>query len=150
MPSYGINNITTQPTWGNYGLTNASYLNDGVRSINSAYNGSNPWISSTNFNTNIGGTALSNATANQGALAGIKNWWGQYGDTLGQIGGTLAGAVGLYSGLMDINRNKKTFKSNMESLDLQRQIARENLAMQQAEYNRLKRNRAAVTAAYGA
>ena len=69
---------------------------------------------------------------------------------LGNIGGLAMGAYGIYSGLQDMRKNNRLYKEQMENMQLQRDAFKENMARDRAEYNRLKGQRAALTAAYGA
>lgn len=110
---------------------------------------------------NNSGNALTNA------WDGIRNWWngggttttladgstvtkGTNGEMLGNIGGLAMGAYGIYSGLQDMRKNNRLYKEQMENMQLQRDAFKENMARDRAEYNRLKGQRAALTAAYGA
>lgn len=97
-------------------------------------------------------TSMVSALANQGNKPGffqnLGNSFAQ-GGTMSNILGGVAQIGGLVGGISDFINNKKFLKSNLESMALQRNIARENLAMQRTEYDRLKRNRAAITKAYG-
>lgn len=77
-------------------------------------------------------------------------WWGQNGGLIKDIGGAAMAAAGAVTAVGDMIRNNKTFKEQKKNFELQREIARENLAMQRAEYNRLKTNRANLSRAYGA
>ena len=108
-------------------------------------------IPGVNFNQGLSTTAISNL-ANQGNKPGFfQNLGNQFaqGGTMSNLLGGVAQIGGLVGGISDFINNRKFLKSNLESMALQREIARENLAMQRAEYDRLKRNRAAITKAYG-
>lgn len=110
---------------------------------------------------NGGGNFLSNS------WNGLRNWWngggttttladgstvtrGTNGEMLGNVGSLALSAYGLYSGLQDMRKNNKLYKEQMENMQLQRDAFKENMARDRAEYNRLKGQRAALTAAYGA
>lgn len=93
-------------------------------------------------------SALANQGNKPGFFQGLGNQFAQ-GGTMSNLLGGVAQIGGLVGGISDFINNRKFLKSNLESMALQREIARENLAMQRAEYDRLKRNRAAITKAYG-
>lgn len=105
----------------------------------------------TNINQGLN-TSMVSALANQGNKPGFFQTLGNQfaqGGTMSNLLGGVAQIGGLVGGISDFINNRKFLKSNLESMALQREIARENLAMQRAEYDRLKRNRAAITKAYG-
>jgi hypothetical protein len=78
------------------------------------------------------------------------SWWGQNGGLIKDVGGAVMSTVGAITAFNDMLRNNRTFKEQKKNYEMQREIARENLAMQRAEYNRLKSNRANLSKAYGA
>lgn len=69
--------------------------------------------------------------------------------TLANTGALLNGLWTVYSGIAGMRQNNKRFKSDMESAQLQRSIAREQMDIMRKEYNRLNAQRAATSRAYG-
>lgn len=69
--------------------------------------------------------------------------------TLANAGALLNGLWTVYSGIAGMRQNNKRFKSDMESAQLQRSIAREQMDIMRKEYNRLNAQRAATSRAYG-
>ena len=69
--------------------------------------------------------------------------------TLANAGALLNGLWSVYSGIAGMRQNNKRFKSDMESAQLQRSIAREQMDIMRKEYNRLNAQRAATSRAYG-
>lgn len=88
-----------------------------------------------------------NAASNPSFLENLSTWFGKGGIGSNILSG--AGQVaGLIGGIMDMRNSRKMMKSNLESMALSREMARENLKMQREEYARLKANRAGISAAY--
>ena len=83
-------------------------------------------------------------------MSNDMSWWGQNGGLIKDVGGAVMSTVGAITAFNDMLRNNRTFKEQKKNYEMQREIARENLAMQRAEYNRLKSNRANLSKAYGA
>lgn len=83
-------------------------------------------------------------------MSNDMSWWGQNGGLIKDVGGAVMSTVGAITAFNDMLRNNRTFKEQKKNYEMQREIARENLAMQRAEYNRLKSNRANLSRAYGA
>lgn len=77
-------------------------------------------------------------------------WWDQNGGMIKGVGGAAMATAGTITAINDMIRNNKLFKEQKRNFEMQREIARENLAMQRAEYNRLKTNRANLSKVYGA
>lgn len=97
----------------------------------STYQGFNP--------ATAGGAANAAQQAQQGSLATM----------VGNAGAIAGGLWNIYSGVHGMRQNNRRFKSDMASASLQRSIAQEQMDIMRKEYNRLNRQRAAISKAYG-
>lgn len=126
-----------------FGLGGSSFIDPSKVTQTSSMLGTS--VTPNNFNygfSNLGNT--------DGAGDFLSRYFGgETGQALGRLGAGVMGAYGVISGLQDMRKNNKLYKEQMQNMQMQREIARENLAMQRAEYARLKGQRAGVTAAYG-
>lgn len=83
-------------------------------------------------------------------LGGEGTNWGGIMDNVGKGIGMAGQVANIVFGINDMIQSRKMFKENKKTMELQREALREQLEMNRKEYARLNRNRAAVTAAYGA
>lgn len=117
-------------------------LGQGLGQIGNMSNmGQAAWNAALAGGSNLGGNN------SEGLMNMLGNTFSKGGNMSNILGG-VGQAAGLVGGLMDMYNSRKLMKSNLQSMALAREMARENLDMQRAEYARLKNNRAAITAAY--
>lgn len=89
----------------------------------------------------LAGSNINGAGKNTGFFQGMSDWFNNNKATIEGVGNI----ANLGFGVWNAFQGYKAFKENMETIKLQREIARENMARQRHEWARQDANRAAIS-----